>query len=340
MNKKTKTCQNCKSKFIIEPEDFEFYKKIEVPEPTFCPECRLQRRMAFWGNKILYKRKCDLTNKVIFSAFPEGAPVKIYDRDEWWSDKWDPAEYRKDYNPNQSFLEQLKDLIREVPWPSSFGQNRINSDYATSSFLKNCYLIFESGFDEDCAYGYKINHSRDCYDNIYTDACELCHQSFMLNNCYKAFYSSYCDDCQEIMFCKNCVGCSNCFGCANLRHKKYHVFNQPYSKEEYEHKIKELNLGSYQSILKIKPKIEQHHLEYPNKFITGRKNNNVTGEYIYNSKNAINCYMVNNSEDLKYCQFLSFKPGSQDCYDYSMTGLNARLIYEGVTISRGVNKVK
>jgi len=37
---------NDKEKRIIEksnnsetPEDFEFYKKIDVPEPTFCPEC-------------------------------------------------------------------------------------------------------------------------------------------------------------------------------------------------------------------------------------------------------------------------------------------------------------
>lgn len=34
------SCQNCKTKFTIEPVDFEFYKKIGVPEPTFCLECR------------------------------------------------------------------------------------------------------------------------------------------------------------------------------------------------------------------------------------------------------------------------------------------------------------
>lgn len=35
----TKTCQNCKTRFTIEPEDFVFYEKIGVPAPTFCPEC-------------------------------------------------------------------------------------------------------------------------------------------------------------------------------------------------------------------------------------------------------------------------------------------------------------
>jgi hypothetical protein len=59
MNAETKNCQSCKQPFIIEPEDFNFYVKIDVPPPTFCPDCRLQRRMAFRNERTLYKRKCD-----------------------------------------------------------------------------------------------------------------------------------------------------------------------------------------------------------------------------------------------------------------------------------------
>lgn len=29
MNSETKNCQNCKSDFIIEPDDFSFYEKIK-----------------------------------------------------------------------------------------------------------------------------------------------------------------------------------------------------------------------------------------------------------------------------------------------------------------------
>jgi len=41
----THKCQNCKKEFEITNDDFGFYKKIGVPAPTFCPECRLKRRM-------------------------------------------------------------------------------------------------------------------------------------------------------------------------------------------------------------------------------------------------------------------------------------------------------
>ena len=46
MKSETKVCQNCKSDFTIEPDDFNFYGKIKVPAPTFCAECRLIRRLA------------------------------------------------------------------------------------------------------------------------------------------------------------------------------------------------------------------------------------------------------------------------------------------------------
>ena len=59
-----KNCQNCKSDFAIESEDFSFYEKIQVPPPTFCPECRLIRRLAFRESRPLWKDNCDMCGKI------------------------------------------------------------------------------------------------------------------------------------------------------------------------------------------------------------------------------------------------------------------------------------
>ena len=49
-------CKNCDSKFVIEEEDKDFLnklsptikgKKIQIPGPCFCPDCRQQRRLTF-----------------------------------------------------------------------------------------------------------------------------------------------------------------------------------------------------------------------------------------------------------------------------------------------------
>src|SRR3989338_7876517 len=54
MKSETKNCQNCKKDFTIEPDDFGFYEKIKVPPPTFCPECRLIRRLVWRNERISF----------------------------------------------------------------------------------------------------------------------------------------------------------------------------------------------------------------------------------------------------------------------------------------------
>ena len=69
MEKKThstssvQACKACKNDFIIEQEDFNFYKKINVPSPTWCTDCRQQRRYAWRNERTLYRRDCDLCGK-------------------------------------------------------------------------------------------------------------------------------------------------------------------------------------------------------------------------------------------------------------------------------------
>ena len=76
-------CQNCEKEFTIDSEDFNFYEKMKVPPPTFCPECRMQRRFAYRNERTLYRRKCALTGKDLISCFAPDVPFKVIDRDLW-----------------------------------------------------------------------------------------------------------------------------------------------------------------------------------------------------------------------------------------------------------------
>src|SRR3989344_273751 len=111
----TRACQNCKQNFTIEPDDFKFYEKMQVPPPTFCPKCRFQRRLAFLNLFNLYQRPCDLCGKNPVSDFAPGSPYKVYCAECWWSDKWDPLDYGRDYDFSRPFFEQIKELWRDVP---------------------------------------------------------------------------------------------------------------------------------------------------------------------------------------------------------------------------------
>jgi len=330
-----KNCQNCKKEFTIEPDDFMFYENMKVPAPTWCPECRTKRRLAFRDVRVLYKRKSDWNGETIFSIFPQSSPYKVYELDVYWSDKWDAMEYGQEYDFKKSFFGQLKELSVRVPQPSQTMWNTVNSDYCTgSNGLKSCYLVFVATNCEDCMYSSWVNKTKGSIDVTQMDSCDECYESFGSAKSHRAFFSSDCEDCVDIWFSKNLQGCMNCVGCVNLHNKQYHIFNQLYSKEEYEKKFLELDFGSLENLEKFAIQAEDFFSKNIVRYVHGKHNFNVSGEYINNSKNVRDSYYVNGGENCRYSQYL-ITPSSKDCMDFSHWGENSELIYE--VSSCGVN---
>ena len=142
-----------------------------------------------------------------------------------------------------------------------------------------------------------------------------------------------------MILCKDCVGCNSCVASIGLRNKSYCIFNQEYTKEEYLKKLSEFNLGSAQALQKLTSDAYEHWLKYPQKYIHGRQNVNATGDYIYESKNAEQCFRVRGVEDSKFIQNILTGP-VKECYDYSNFGDNVELIYESLVVGKGASNIK
>ena len=93
MKSEIKICQNCKKDFIIEEEDFNFYEKIKVPPPTFCPDCRTVRRLCWRNEMSLFKRKCDAGghDESVITIYNPEEKLVVYDVKSWWGDKWNAS---------------------------------------------------------------------------------------------------------------------------------------------------------------------------------------------------------------------------------------------------------
>jgi len=335
-------CQNCKQEFIIDEQDQAFYEKMQVPAPTFCPECRLIRRFCWRNERHLYKRTCNLCGNDIISIFAPEKDYKVYCQPDWWSDKWDPMEYARDYDFSKPFFEQYARLMKEVPWVTLLNDyaTLVNSEYVNmAGHLKNCYLISHADHNEDCAYGSGIKYSKDCYDTTMMQHSERCYGSLNIMKGHGNFYSVDCENSSNVYFSKNLVGCNDCFGCVNLRHKSYYIFNEPYSKEEYVKKLEEFNIGSHKNVLAFKEKAQTFWRQFPSKYYHGSHNQDVSGDYIYESKDVYYSYEMIGTENCKYCQNLSTKP-SEDCYDYTEWGDKASLVYESLQVGMGINNIK
>ena len=339
MNSEIKQCQNCKQEFNIEQEDFDYYEKMKVSAPTWCSECRAIRRLVFFNQVNLYKKNEAKDGKKVFSTYPEEASIKIYDHDYWWSDKWDPMSYGMDVNFKKPFFEQLKELNYAVPWPSRSVSGLTNSDYCNQcSNLKNCYLCFNTNHEENCQYCVACNETRDSLDCYATPKSELCYEVYQGNSDFQCFNCFEIKNCRNLIFCEECTNCSDCFSCVNLRNKQFYIFNKPHSKEEYFKEVGKINFGSYAEVRKIKEKFNEFKLKLPRKYIHGNHNKNVTGEYIYRSKNTFNCFEVAECENVRYSQ--NFAPGVKDSYDYTNWGDNSELVYESCVCGDNCQNIK
>jgi len=278
----------------------------------------------------------------MLSVFSKNACVNAYCPSCWWSDNWDASDYAKEIDFSKPFLSQVRELLQEVPLMGLFGfeSTLINSPYCNMvDNLKNCYFLHYSNFDEDVYYGSGVFGTKDSCDITMVRASELCYESVNCVKCYQILYSQDCENSSDIYLSKNLRGCSNCFGCVNLQNKSYHIFNEPQTKEEYERKVKEFKLSSFQKQKEIAEKAKEFWACFPNKYAHGSHNISVSGDYIMNSKNATSCFNVINAEDAKHCSYVANGP-LRDTYDFTHYGDNIELVYEGLQIGDGVSEAK
>jgi hypothetical protein len=343
------TCRSCSSAFEITQEDLAFYEKVSpefnrkkelIPSPTLCPDCRLQRRLAWCNERHLYHRKCDLTGRQIISIYSPDKPFTVYDVKEWWTDKWSPYDYGRDIDWNKPFFEQMKDLMKVVPRLSLYnlgGENE-NSDYTNDmQRLKNCYLTFDGERGQDSFYGETFVSIKDSCEFLFLQESELCYECTNCFGCYNVRFSSFSNHCSDSLFLLDCNSCKNCIACCNLQQKEYCIFNQQYTKEEYENYLKSLNLHTYTGLSAFKEQVNAFLLSQPRRAMRGINNENASGDNLLGCKNAFECYDAVNALDSKYC--CSIQNGCTDCYDVSTWGGNMQLCYENSVIGENASQL-
>src|SRR3989344_107350 len=327
MKTETKSCQNCKNNFSIESDDFSFYEKMKVPPPTFCPDCRFQRRLLFRNNRVFYKNECALCKKSLISLYGKESPFTVYCRDCWLSDKWDPISCGKEYDFSIPFFSQLYSLQSKVPKENLYQTNFIFSEYCNYGLdFKECYLLFGGNANEKVYFGNQIFDSRDSMDMAFSEKAELSYDLFECTRINKVFFSRYSSDCIDSYYLIDCRNCMNCFGCVGLVNKQYYIFNKPYTKKEYEEFINSSNLGSFKTHQEFLKRLETLKLKIPHRYTRIYKSVNSDGDDLFEARNTHGSFSSRQTENSKYLFFC--RNNVKDCYDDSFQGFNSELVYE------------
>ncbi len=337
INLMEKTCKNCGQDFEITQDDLAFYEKVSpvfsgkkysIPPPTLCPECRSRRRMIWRNERCLYTRPCGLCGKNKVSMFSSESPFHAYCHDCFYGDGWDALTYERDYDFTQSFFVNMERLLRDVPLMMLY-QSGLNENCEFTNYFgpdsRNCYLIYNSGRDEDCCYSRGLIESKSCLDLLIGNGNQFCYECINASDSYNVLFSQNIAQCIGSAFLFNCRRCSNCFGCTNLVQKEYHLFNKPCTPEELHSHMTQLQSASF--VKEMYEKFAAMQLA-----CIHRENNNInaencTGDYLTSSKNCENCYESKGSEDCKRLLCSKLCKDSQDLFGF---GYDSQLLYESV----------
>ncbi len=342
-----KTCTKCETSFEVTDEDLSFYKRVsptfngvtyDVPTPTYCPDCRFQRRAIHRNQLYLNVRKADNSGEQVFSIWPPKTPFPVYDNEYYRSDKWNALNYGREVDFNRPFLEQLQELFFEVPRPARSILANENSDYVNNShYCKNCYLCFGVLEGEDCI-GLDMSwYHQDVLEGTLSFHCELCYDLTSCKGCYGVQSSQFCTDCKDSYFLMNCRNCINCFGCVNLRHSEYCMFNEQLTKEEYERRMADIDLSSHTVRQQVQQRCFEFFKQHPRPHMSTVNALDATGNYINDSKSVHDSFLINDGENLKYCFFVN--TNTKDCMDVTLYGNNAELLYEDTVCGTNIVRV-
>jgi hypothetical protein len=259
--------------------------------------------MAFWPFGKFRVGQSDLSGKKLITILPDNARYPIYTSKEWWSDVWGATEYAQEYDPSRSFFEQWKELQEKVPRPHQQGAQNTDCDWCDDAWSsKNCYLSRSLKNAENIMYGYRAIDSKDSLDVSHVFNLDQCYDCTYCFKSSQLFFSKNCRDCIDSSFLFDCRNLSNCFMCWNLRNKSYCIENVQYTKEEYQEKMKEINLGSHDELQKFKRqysdiiKNSTVHREHFN-----IKAENSTGSYMTECNDCVDCFSWEKSENCTNC---------------------------------------
>jgi len=116
---------------------------------------------------------------------------------------------------------------------------------------RDCFQAFDGSDGQNLRFMQSFVGVKDSMDFVYSGGgADRVYESVMGTIGSNISFGLYVRDSMNIEYSVECYNCQNCFGCVGLKNKKFHVFNKPYSENDYwklvdEIKFKMLEDGEY-----------------------------------------------------------------------------------------------
>lgn len=238
-----RVCEMTGEKWMMDEEEIGWYKKFNVPPVPLSPQARLWSLSVFYMVYQWWWNKHADTGAPVLTSIHPATGIRVLPDKEWFTR--DFSTIHLEPSTARPFFEQWRELQLKVPVNAS--RNVVEPENSIAQFSmgdQNSYFVF-SGTSKNSFY---LN---DCQE---TDDCMDCNAGINIVECYRVSHSSRLYRCQFVLesydcfnssFLFDCRNCEFCFGAANQRNKKYLWWNEQLTKEEWERRRNEVDLGRY-----------------------------------------------------------------------------------------------
>jgi len=201
---------------------------------------------------------------------------------------------------------------------------------------KDCYYVAVPHFSEKVYYASTAIKCTECISVVITQESERCFDVVGSQKCYKCISCVESTNCVDSSFLYDCKNCTNCFMSANLRNKQYYFKNEKLSKEEYQEKMKSINLGKRSIYEKLKKEFDELvDKKAIKKNVLQLKTTNCVGDNIFNSNNCYKSFdLFGDCENARYICGADNATESLDTY--GTAGISSSYESTGLTKSNNI----
>ena len=241
-----RTCELTGEKWMMDEEEIGWYKKFNVPPSTVSPVLRLWQNAAFYTCYQWWWNKHFETGEPVLTYVHPGTGLRVLPDKEWFAR--DFTEVSADVDLALPLFPQLRELQLRIPLNATRNTVEPENAIATVSMGDKDSYFVSSSKSKSCLY------NLDCQD---AEGCVDCNAGISITDCYRVSYSSriyrclftfQCYDCLDSAFLFDCRNCESCFGASNKRNRKYLWWNEQLSKDEWEKRRKEVDLGTFDGL--------------------------------------------------------------------------------------------
>jgi len=234
-------CELTGEKWVMDEEEISWYKKFNVPPSKRSPLTRMRYLTSTFSSGQLWYNKHANTGKPVITYVHPATGIRVLPDEEWFGR--DFIDVALDYDSSRPLFDQLWGLRLKVPKGASGNYEKCENSISVFS-----YGDVNSYFVGAC----KSKNSLCSIVALDTENSAEVYNSFGVTNSYRVVrcdrvfncrYIQESKDCVNVFFAFDCRNCENCFGATNQRNKSYIWFNEQLTKEVWEERFKNIDLG-------------------------------------------------------------------------------------------------